>query len=78
MSSSDCEPKVSTSSASAAPSNGASPANSGDRLRQTEVRYLHSSNLADLLTQLRVSLVISTYQAGKLVVVGIHEGKMAF
>ena len=78
MSSSDYGPKKPTSSASAAQSIGESLANSENRLRHTEVRYLHSSNLADLLTQLRVTLVISTYQAGKLVVVGVHEGKLAF
>ena len=36
-----------------------------------EVRYEYSRNLAPLLTHLGVSLVVSTYQAGKLVVVGV-------
>ena len=40
---------------------------------QREVRYEYSRNLAPLLSQLGVSLVISTYQAGKLVVVGLDQ-----
>ena len=40
-----------------------------------EVRYEHSLNLAPLLEHLRVALLVSTYQAGKLVVVGAREGK---
>ncbi len=47
-------------------------------LKQVEVRYQHSANLADLLAQLNCTLLISTYQAGKLVVVGVHEGQISF
>ena len=36
-----------------------------------EVRYEYSRNLAPLLTNLGVSLAVSTYQAAKLVVVGV-------
>src|SRR5260370_39411556 len=43
-----------------------------------EVRYEHSLDLAPLLEHLRVTLLISTYQAGKLVVVGAREGKPEF
>lgn len=44
----------------------------------TELRYTHSNNLVDLLEQLQVTLLVSTYQAGKLVVVGAREGKIQF
>jgi uncharacterized protein (TIGR03032 family) len=43
-----------------------------------EVRYEHSLNLAPLLEHLRVTLLVSTYQAGKLVVVGAGDGKPEF
>ena len=36
-----------------------------------EVRYEHTRNFGPLLAQLGASLVVSTYQAGKLVVVGV-------
>lgn len=45
---------------------------------RTEVRYTHSSSLADLLGQLEVTLLISTYQAGKLVVVGVVDNQISF
>jgi uncharacterized protein (TIGR03032 family) len=49
----------------------------GDERRPLrEVRYEHSLNLARLLTQLRTSLLITTYQAGKLVVVGADQGQL--
>src|SRR5262245_15712654 len=38
---------------------------------QREVRYEYSLQLAPLLTHLGASLLVSTYQAGKLVVVGV-------
>ncbi len=40
-----------------------------------EVRYEHSRDFLPLLAQLHASLFVSTYQAGKLVVVGMHEGR---
>jgi uncharacterized protein (TIGR03032 family) len=43
-----------------------------------EVNYEHSLNLAPLLEHLRVTLLVSTYQAGKLVVVSAREGKPDF
>lgn len=49
---------------------------SGSRMQ--ELRYTHSENLADLLSQLRITLLISTYQAGKVVVVGVHDGQLTF
>lgn len=38
-----------------------------------EVRYEYSNNLVPILNQLGASLIVSTYQAGKLVVVGVHN-----
>jgi uncharacterized protein (TIGR03032 family) len=45
---------------------------------QREVRYEHSHDLADLLDRLQASLLISTYQAGKLVMLGSHRNQLAF
>lgn len=42
-----------------------------------EVRYEHSRNLPDLLARLGVSLLVSTYQAGKVFVIGSHQGALA-
>lgn len=64
-----------------APSAGAADkdeAGEDGKLKQVEVRYQHSANLADLLSQLNCTLLISTYQAGKLVCVGVHEGQISF
>ncbi|HUT10053.1 MAG TPA: TIGR03032 family protein [Thermoguttaceae bacterium] len=44
---------------------------------QREVRYEHSLDLAGLLEGLDASLLISTYQAGKLVVIGSHRQQLA-
>ncbi|WP_299415479.1 TIGR03032 family protein [Acaryochloris sp. IP29b_bin.148] len=41
-----------------------------------EVRYQYTNNLAPLLKQLGSSLILSTYQAGKLVVVGVHDDQL--
>lgn len=41
-----------------------------------EVRYEHSRNLVPLLEQLNASLLVSTYQAGKVVAVAAHHGKL--
>jgi uncharacterized protein (TIGR03032 family) len=51
----------------------AGPSEAGPAPAHREVRYEYSRNLAPLLTQLGASLVVSTYQAGKLVVVGVDE-----
>lgn len=45
-------------------------------LRQVAVDFQHSANLPDLLTRLEASLVVSTYQAGKVFTVGAHEGRL--
>jgi len=41
-----------------------------------EVRFQHSPEFPDLLQQLNVSLLVSTYQAGKLVAIGHHRGEL--
>ena len=46
----------------------------GPDRRECEVRYEHSLNLAPILTRLGASLLVSTYQAGKLGVFGV-DGK---
>lgn len=43
----------------------------------TEVRYEHSRDFPDLLAQLGISLLVSTYQADKVLVVGTREGKLS-
>lgn len=45
-------------------------------VQQREVRYEHSRELVDVLARLNASLSISTYQAGKLALVGSHERKL--
>ncbi len=40
------------------------------------VRYTHSTDLAELLERLGVSLLLSTYQAGRVVTVGSHQGEL--
>ena len=42
-----------------------------------DVRCSHSESLPALLAQLRVSVLISTYQTGHLVVVSAREGRLA-
>ncbi len=43
---------------------------------QREVRYEYSNNLVPILKQLGASLVLSTYQAGKLVIVGVYNDEL--
>ena len=40
-------------------------------------RYIHSTNLPDLLESLNASLVVSTYQAGKLIVFTARAGRIS-
>ena len=42
-----------------------------------EVRHEYSRAFPPLLSQLGVSLLVSTYQAGKVVAVGVHQGELA-
>ena len=41
-----------------------------------EIQYEHSKNFVPLLAQLQVSLFVTTYQAGKLVVAGVHNNAL--
>jgi len=57
---------------------GAGPPSGEAAAAHREVRYEYSPILPQLLTRLRVSLVVSTYQAGKVVVAGVDpQGAMA-
>ncbi|MBE9176677.1 DUF4915 domain-containing protein, partial [Synechocystis salina LEGE 06155] len=38
--------------------------------------YEHSTSLPELLAQLDLSVLISTYQAGRVVSIGVHQGKL--
>lgn len=44
----------------------------------TEVRFEHTSDFAGLLESIGASLLISTYQAGRLVIVGVRSGQLHF
>lgn len=44
----------------------------------TEVRFHHSTGLPGLLEDARCSLLISTYQAGQVVAVGVADGELTF
>ena len=52
------------------------PAATAPRPQQVAVDYEHSVNLPDVLDRLGGSLVVSTYQAGKVFTVGVHEGRL--
>ena len=41
-----------------------------------DIRCSHSESLPALLTQLRLSVLISTYQTGHLVVVAARQGRL--
>jgi len=48
----------------------------GSATAQREVRYEHSRQFVPLLEQLGVTVLVSTYQAGKIVVLGTHHGTL--
>ena len=48
------------------------------REQEVAVDYEHSVNLADVLQSLNVSVLLSTYQAGKLVLIGSQNDKPTF
>ncbi len=50
----------------------------GEISKTVAVDYEHSGNLAQVLEQLRLSVLLSTYQAGKLVVIGSSGGQTTF
>jgi len=45
-------------------------------LKSVNVRYEHSQGLPELLEQLELSVLLSTYQAGRVVSVGSHRGEL--
>jgi len=47
-------------------------------LPQREVKFEHTTSFVDILERHRLSLLISTYQAGRLIVVGTHQGQLSF
>jgi uncharacterized protein (TIGR03032 family) len=49
-----------------------------DTANQREVSYEHSHDLADVLDGVGATLLVSTYQAGKLVVIGSRRGEVVF
>src|SRR4051812_28816389 len=49
-----------------------------DHPRYREVRFEYSREFPRILEHLRAALLISTYQAGKLAVVGVHQGQLTF
>ena len=49
-----------------------------DSSHQTAVRFEHSPDLPSILQHLNASLIITTYQAGQVVVVGAVQGKLSF
>lgn len=44
----------------------------------TEVRFHHSASFARVLEDAGCSLLVSTYQAGQLIAIGVHEGAPTF
>ena len=41
-----------------------------------EVRFRHSPSFVDVLRQMRCTVLVSTYQAGKLIALGLDDGKL--
>src|SRR6516225_2005022 len=50
---------------------------SHETIETRDIRCSHSESLPALLTQLRLSVLISTYQTGHLVVVAAKDGRLA-
>lgn len=44
--------------------------------RMLEVRYEFTPRLPEMLSHLKTSLMVTTYQAGKLLVLGVHDGQL--
>ena len=49
-----------------------------DEDRGTEIRFLHSDLFPHVLQETACSLLVSTYQAGQLVAVGVHDEQLIF
>jgi uncharacterized protein (TIGR03032 family) len=58
---------------SAAPANGHASASAPG---QREIRFEHSRNFPKVLEHLGISVLVSTYQAGKLIVAGCRQGEL--
>ena len=70
-------PNASTASqADATPA--AAPTSRSDGGRETEVRFHHSAQFPRVLEEAACSLLVSTYQAGQLVAVGVADGELTF
>ncbi len=70
---------IDANNSNAAPDPRASDVESTEpKPKLTEVRYEHTANFAEVMERVGGTLLISTYQAGKLVVVGVHEHSLAF
>src|SRR5215471_16702376 len=54
----------------------AAPPDEAQAAATREVRHEYTPTLPALLNQLGVSLLVSTYQAGKVVAVGVAEGEL--
>lgn len=44
--------------------------------KMREVRFEYTPHLPEILTHLKASILVTTYQAGKLLVLGAHQGKL--
>ena len=53
-----------------------SPPQPAEKLQAVEVSYEHSQGLPALLEQLELSVLLSTYQASRVVSVGSHRGEL--
>ncbi len=60
-----------------APAPAAAPCEQNDAPPEREVRHEYTHSLPELLTRLGVSLLVSTYQAGKVVAVGVAAGELS-
>jgi uncharacterized protein (TIGR03032 family) len=49
-----------------------------DQTAYREIQHEYTLNLPALFAELQLTLLVSTYQAGKLVVVGVDQGQLAF
>jgi uncharacterized protein (TIGR03032 family) len=54
------------------------PSTTANEPSLTLIKFEHSDGFLEVLERLGVCLLVSTYQAGKLLVFGVHEGKLAF
>jgi uncharacterized protein (TIGR03032 family) len=52
------------------------PQNASQSEKTADLRSVHTSNLPELFDQLRISLIVSTYQAGKAIVVRRDNGRL--